>query len=537
MPSDDKMELDKDEEQEIEPRSPFDEEFPNNYNYLEDETDGDFHHSRMPHESDESGSDYEETEKEAQCRCIGWSKCRVASATPTIEEQDAEDDQDFDQIALRMPPSPPRIKFHQKGKWKAMPTEIHDRNGDHNSDSPQHERQMKKKAGPSCKADHQLTVQRMNHLFDVEDDDKLMGREYSSGPIPSAVKEAAYSAHNKFIQKLEDLANAWDAFQRWYPAQVKKKPADVSIQEWARHVGAEYCKEMATLKVTLRDKNPMQEDIEKHFQVQLAFYKESLENWLMEKKGDKKFTGVVSHILEPFICWSTQVSEEYGIHIFSFAVETSNDSCSSVTWGGSSEYKYLCDRHAMVIKTQLHDYEGLFKVAEMQHQKLGQISLSSLIDTHKKPNENPCDHFRRVLGEFLRADLVTQQDNVQCIPSGSNCNLNHNNGQDGNLKAHRNPNVDNADSYDPANDDGLPKDQLPPSSPAHNYRRSGATSSHGNEGVARPYQNENNIYELEHQGHSMTRTHECAFGEHIHLNYPSRHAVASEISQTDGRYQ
>ncbi|KAF8957684.1 hypothetical protein BDZ97DRAFT_1924303 [Flammula alnicola] len=401
MPSDDEMELDEDEEQEIEPRSPFDEEFPNNYNHLEDETDGDFQHPKMPHESDGSGSDYEETEKEAQRRRIGRSKCRVASASPTIEEQDAEDDQDFDQLALRTPPSPPRIKSHQKGKWKAAPTEIHDHNGDHDSDTPQRERQTKKKAGPSRKADHQSTVRRMNHLSDVEDDDEPMGREYSSGPIPSAAKEAAYSAHNEFIQKLEDLAteynkpvkhflslvgrevplirktSAWDAFQRWYPAHVKKNF---------------YSREMATLKATLGDKNPTREDIEKHFQVQLAFYKESLENWLTQKKGDKKFAGVVSRVLEPFIRWSTQVSEEYGIHIFGCAVETSHDSCSSVAWGRSSEYKYLRDQHATVIKTQLHDYEGLFKVAEMRHRKLGQIGLSSLIDTRKKPNENPRDH-------------------------------------------------------------------------------------------------------------------------------------------------
>lgn len=100
---------------------------------------------------------------------------------------------------------------------------------------------------------------------------------------------------------------------------------------------------------------------------------------------------------------SMNVAEEFGIHIFGFAVETLPESCSSVAWGGSEEYKYLRATNKTVIQTQLHDYEGMFKVAEMRERGLS--SIRSLVNLARKPGENEHDHYRRLLGEFFRSDL------------------------------------------------------------------------------------------------------------------------------------
>lgn len=100
------------------------------------------------------------------------------------------------------------------------------------------------------------------------------------------------------------------------------------------------------------------------------------------------------------------MSEEFGIHIFGFAVETTPESCSSVAWGGSHEYRTLRDQHKTVIQTQLHDYEGLFKVAEMHGRANPASKVKSFIDIRKKTdNESERDYLRRILGEFLRSDL------------------------------------------------------------------------------------------------------------------------------------
>ncbi|KAF8969031.1 hypothetical protein BDZ97DRAFT_1754959 [Flammula alnicola] len=216
---------------------------------------------------------------------------------------------------------------------------------------------------------------------DADDEDKPTGPGYSPGPIPSAAKDAAYAAHVEFMEKLENLAkeynkpvkhflslvgsdvpstrrlSTWDAYQRWYPAHVKEKPDEVSAQDWAKHVALKYQKELTQLTNNIGSDKPSWEAIEKHFE-------------------------------------STQVYEESGIHIFGFAIKITPESCSSIAWGGSLEYKKLRKSHKTVIQMQIHDYEGLFKVAEMRTRDLETANL-------------------QILGEFLHSDLAhisVQQD-------------------------------------------------------------------------------------------------------------------------------
>ncbi|KAF8969032.1 hypothetical protein BDZ97DRAFT_1754960 [Flammula alnicola] len=78
---------------------------------------------KTPIESDPSGSDFSEAEKEAELHHLGRAKYCHASS-PTIEEQDLKDDQEFDQVPP-LPPSPLRFTHHQKGKGKEIIPETH----------------------------------------------------------------------------------------------------------------------------------------------------------------------------------------------------------------------------------------------------------------------------------------------------------------------------------------------------------------------------------------------------------------------------
>ena len=185
-------------------------------------------------ESDPSGSDYSDTEKDTQRRRTNQAKFR-RNQTPTIEDQDQEDEEEFERVS-RTPPSPPRFTRRQKGKGKEANLETHDTD---TIDLPSGTGTIHK--SKPCQNRHHRSVS----VNDEESTDP-----YSSGPIPSTAKDAAYAAHGKFMEKLEKLAkeynkpvkhflslvgsdvpstrrlSAWDAYQRWYPVHVKEKPAD-----------------------------------------------------------------------------------------------------------------------------------------------------------------------------------------------------------------------------------------------------------------------------------------------------------------------
>lgn len=62
---------------------------------------------------------------------------------------------------------------------------------------------------------------------------------------------------------------------------------------------------------------------------------------------------------------ATRAYEETGIQVFGFAIDVNANSTSSLAWGGSREYEKLREHYKSSVETQLRDYEGMFKVAEM----------------------------------------------------------------------------------------------------------------------------------------------------------------------------
>lgn len=100
---------------------------------------------------------------------------------------------------------------------------------------------------------------------------------------------------------------------------------------------------------------------------------------------------------------ATRAYEETGIQVFGFAIDVNANSTSSLAWGGSREYEKLRERYKSSVETQLRDYEGMFKVAEMDQRLVA--ASGALIHCELRSNENKRDCLMRVLGEFLRSDL------------------------------------------------------------------------------------------------------------------------------------
>lgn len=100
---------------------------------------------------------------------------------------------------------------------------------------------------------------------------------------------------------------------------------------------------------------------------------------------------------------ATRAYEETGIQVFGFAIDVNANSTSSLAWGGSREYEKLRERYKSSVETQLRDYEGMFKVAEMDQRLVA--ASGALIHCEPRSNENKRDCLMRVLGEFLRSDL------------------------------------------------------------------------------------------------------------------------------------
>lgn len=194
-----------------------------------------------PHESDPSGSDYSETEKDAQRRRIGHARYR-RNLTPTIEDQDQEDEQEFNEVP-RTPRSPPRFTRRQKGKGKEPDgPAMEEFDSFNNARDTLRVHATKKKSKSIHQSQPRLESPDPHHALDESTG------PYSSGPIPSDAKQAAFAAHEEFLQKLDDIAkqcgkpikhflslvgqevpstrrlSAWDAYQRWYPTNVEKKP-------------------------------------------------------------------------------------------------------------------------------------------------------------------------------------------------------------------------------------------------------------------------------------------------------------------------
>ncbi|EDR11188.1 uncharacterized protein LACBIDRAFT_324774 [Laccaria bicolor S238N-H82] len=260
---------------------------------------------------------------------------------------------------------------------------------------------------------------------EVEADDELETHRHKSGPLPKAAKEAAFAAHQEYLNKLEALAseydkplklllqlvaqevktshhlNPWSAFQHWYTHFGNvKKTKDISAQAWAKFVARLYKQELDSL-----GEKPSQQDIHEHFKEQLDYYRNVVVAFLESKRDNGKFPQVIKKVVEPFIKLATRAYKETGIQVFGFAIVVNANSTSSLAWGSSREYEKLRARYKSSVKTQLRDYEGMFKLAEMD-QRMAGSSNSLLVHVEPKSTENKWDCLMRVLGEFLRSDLI-----------------------------------------------------------------------------------------------------------------------------------
>lgn len=152
----------------------------------------------------------------------------------------------------------------------------------------------------------------------------------------------------------------------------------VSQADWTRFVREQYTE---YLREELGDDWEDKERRAECMEPILEWYKGHLANFVENAKTKDEFKGVMTRVTRQFVQMvcdpppipgklslifskSTSVYEQYGVHVFGFAIDPSRDSCAgshSTSWGGSPEYVTLRTKHKHVIKEQISDYDAMFR--------------------------------------------------------------------------------------------------------------------------------------------------------------------------------
>lgn len=164
--------------------------------------------------------------------------------TPTLEEQDEEDEQEFIKQAFTSSKKRPAGESHDE-----------EESGEDEEDT------IGTRSNPPNSKGKQRHRTASLHSDGDKDDDHYGNRpetvyEYKAGPLPEAAKEAAFALHQTYQQQMQDLANeyekpvkhffqlvgqapiktrrlnTWNAFQAWYGVHGDQRPKDSKIFLW-----------------------------------------------------------------------------------------------------------------------------------------------------------------------------------------------------------------------------------------------------------------------------------------------------------------
>ncbi|RDB18747.1 hypothetical protein Hypma_014606 [Hypsizygus marmoreus] len=396
-------------------------------------------HSRS---SSPSGSDYEKEQRKLKALRPPSGR-RVSSLT--IEEQDQDDEQDFehDIAAGRCRPSRPTNDesgtddssdedFSQAKKRKGKQTQAKavGRDDDSVDDDEGVAATAKKKTKKKGKGKAPTKGDVHVAEEDEGDGDDDAEHAFKPGPVPEVAKDAVFIAHAEYQRRIQDIANeykkpvsamyqlvgqalpvprftinGWNAFQVWYGVNGDEtKPKEMSSANWTKVLVEKY-------EEYLQDK--LGDDWED--QGARTECLKPLVDWYKERLGDHveniKVNGHCKKMLlsttDKFIQYSTQAYEMYGIHVFRFTINTQRDEFGishSTSWGGSPAFAAFRQAHKSSIRTQLNDYEAMFRIEEMKERGLDVAKAVFPIQTSRKEDELSRDFDRRTFKDLLVGD-------------------------------------------------------------------------------------------------------------------------------------
>ncbi|RDB31060.1 hypothetical protein Hypma_000013 [Hypsizygus marmoreus] len=317
------------------------------------------------------------------------SKSRLKAKPRTAYVEEEEDDHDEE-------PSVNKVKRKDKGKHRQREDEDEDDNDDDD---------------------------------DIEDGDGE-GPRHKHGPISERASSAAFAIHAEYQRKIEELAsehrkpvqkfyqlvgqsvttpkslNHWNAFQVWYGVNgEKKKPKDLKHPEWIKFVRQEY---HDYLKRELGDDWQDAKARATCLEPIITWYKERFQQFVDDKKNNGTFGPIVTKVANKFVQLSSSVYEEYGIHVFGYAINTVSDqfgNTASSSWGGSPAYLTMRTEYDHTISVQIADYNAMFRVAEMIQQGVDASNHLFPVNHDRIGTESPRDRAKRVFAEYLRRDM------------------------------------------------------------------------------------------------------------------------------------
>ncbi|RDB18994.1 hypothetical protein Hypma_014441 [Hypsizygus marmoreus] len=228
--------------------------------------------------------------------------------------------------------------------------------------------------------------------------------------------EELAAQHQKPVHKFYQLVgqsvatpkslNQWNAYQVWYGVNgERKKPWDLTHAEWIKFVRQEY---HDYLKSVLGDEWDDPKARATCLEPIVSWYKERLQEFVDEKKNNGKFGPIVTKVANKFVQLSSSVYEEYGIHVFGYAINTVPDqfgNTASSSWGGSPAYVTMRKEYDHTINVQIGDYNAMFRVAEMIQQGLDTSNQLFPVNHDRIGTESPRDRDKRVFAEYLRCDM------------------------------------------------------------------------------------------------------------------------------------
>ncbi|KAJ7099221.1 hypothetical protein C8R44DRAFT_747902 [Mycena epipterygia] len=254
---------------------------------------------------------------------------------------------------------------------------------------------------------------------DEDDDDR---EEYSHGPVSKEMRDRLYALQQKFNDDVAALALECNKptttlhrilgtarsssrapiprniFEMKWAVDVPFKTSGLTRSEYIKRARAAFTE--ACGDVDTADSEAVFAKLPELRQ----WHKTTLEQAGLNWRDDGKLKGKVQSALKPLIEEGQHIYNNFGVHVWGLCIDPQGE--ASFAFGSTEEFKILREQRKLPLNQTIKDWETLFRQLLLDQTESTTRAVMLPGEMAKKETEGSCDHFRRLFGAIMLAQLT-----------------------------------------------------------------------------------------------------------------------------------